>query len=191
MAQDMSGGRQPEVPRTGYRPLAPEEAMHRLNVIMAHLWMVRRFLKHAEELEQAPHLHEVHRVIFDYVRAVEPSWQRRDAREYLRRARGKWPKLQRVAELLSQEYRQVSDHTNFEMAALSLSGCVQQIAEILNAVSTTPSGSISPAPGAGPESLAHPAKADPCDHSDTKEHLMQQMLGADRPPTGFAAEEDS
>jgi hypothetical protein len=126
--------------------MAPEEVMRRLNVINAHLWMVRRFLKHAEELEQAPHLHEVHRQIFDYVRALEPSWQRQDAQEYLRRARGKLPKLKRVAELLASSYRQVSDHTNFEMAAVSLMGCVEQIEELLNAVSASPGGHTCSAP---------------------------------------------
>ncbi len=126
--------------------MAPEEVMRRLNVINAHLWMVRRFLKHAEELEQAPHLHEVHRQIFDYVRALEPSWQRQDAPEYLRRARGKLPKLKRVAELLANSYRQVSDHTNFEMAAVSLMGCVEQIEELLNAVSASPGGHTCSAP---------------------------------------------
>jgi len=126
--------------------MAPEEVMRRLNVINAHLWMVRRFLKHAEELEQVPHLHEVHRQIFDYVRALEPSWQRQDAQEYLRRARGKLPKLKRVAELLATSYRQVSDHTNFEMAAVSLMGCVEQIEELLNAVSASPGGHTCSAP---------------------------------------------
>lgn len=158
---------------TVYRPMTAEEAMQRLNTVMAHLWMVRRFLKHAEELEQAPQLHEVHRVIFDYVRAVEPSWQRRDAQEYLRRARGKWPKLQRVAELLQREYRQVSDHTNFEMAALSLQGCVHQIAEILNAVSTSPTEHICPEPIDAPEPQANPTRLSP-----------PQMPGADMPEAG-------
>ena len=47
---------------------------------------------------------------------------------------GKLPKLRRVAEYLAQEYRRVSDHTNWEMAARSLTGCVQAIEEILAAV---------------------------------------------------------
>ena len=34
-----------------------------------------------------------------------------------------------------REYRRASTHTNFEMAALSLSGCVRQLEEILAAVS--------------------------------------------------------
>jgi len=107
------------------------EAMKRINLILAHAWMVRTFLKHAEEIQQDEELQEVHRMIFDYVRALEPSFQGQDVKEYLHRARGKLPKLRRVAEFFAREHRRVSDHTNFEMAAASLSACVQQIEEIL------------------------------------------------------------
>ena len=111
--------------------MTPHEAMERLHATMAHAWMVRTFLKHAEEIQDDEKLLEVPRMIFDYVRAVEPSYQRGDAKEYLHRARGKLPKLRRVAELFAREFKQVSDHTNFQMAALSLSGCVRRIEEIL------------------------------------------------------------
>jgi hypothetical protein len=110
------------------------EAMERLNIILAHAWMVRAFLKHAEEIQDDEEMLEVHRMIFDFIRATEPSYQRKDAKEYLHRIRGKLPKLRRVAEFLAQEFRRVSDHTNFQMASLSLSGCVKQIDEILAAV---------------------------------------------------------
>ena len=121
--------------------MTPEEAMERLNGVMAHAWMVRNFLKHADEVQDDEEMLDVHRTIFDYIRALEPSYQRRDAREYLHRARGKLPKLRRVAEFFAREYRRVSDHTNFEMAARSLTGCVRAIEEILAAVE----------PPAGPE----------------------------------------
>src|SRR5919201_7088955 len=111
--------------------MSPEEAMERINITLAHAWMVRAFLKHADEVQDDEELLEVHRMIFDYIRAVEPSYQRRDVKEYLRRAGGKLPKLRRVAEVLEREYRRVSDHTNFEMAARSLTGCVRQIEEVL------------------------------------------------------------
>ena len=114
--------------------MSPEEAMERLNVVMAHAWMVRNFLKHADEVQDDPEMLEVHRMIFDFIRAAEPSYQRKDAREYLHRVRGKLPKLRRVAEYFASDWRRVSTHTNFEMAALSLTGCVQQIDEILAAV---------------------------------------------------------
>ncbi len=114
--------------------MPPEEAMKRINLILAHAWMVRAFLKHAEEIQEDEEMLEVPRMIFDYIRALEPSYQRRDAKDYLHRARGKLPKLRRVAEFFAREYRRVSDHTNFEMAARSLSGCVRQIEEVLAAV---------------------------------------------------------
>jgi hypothetical protein len=114
----------------------PPDAMQRLNVILAHAWMVRAFLKHAEEIEDDEEMLEVHRMIFDFIRATEPSFQRGDAKEYLHRIRGKLPKLRRVAEFFGREFRRVSDHTNFQMAALSLSGCVREIEEILARVQT-------------------------------------------------------
>jgi hypothetical protein len=113
--------------------------MERLNAILAHAWMVRTFLKHADEIQDDEEMMEVHRMIFDYVRALEPSYQRGDAKEYLHRARGKLPKLRRVAEFFGREYRRVSDHTNFQMAALSLSGCVREIDAVLAAVTGIPS----------------------------------------------------
>jgi hypothetical protein len=105
--------------------------MERLNTILAHAWMVRNFLKHAEEVQEDEEMLEVHRMIFDFIRAVEPSYQRQDAKEYLHRLRGKLPKLRRQAEFFAAEYQRVSTHTNFEMAARSLTGCVRTIDEIL------------------------------------------------------------
>jgi len=113
--------------------MTPDEAMERINTILAHAWMVRQFLKHADEVQDDEGMLEVHRMIFDYIRAVEPSYQRKDAKEYLHRARGKLSKLRRQAEIFAQSYRRVSDHTNFEMAARSLSGCVREIERVLSA----------------------------------------------------------
>jgi hypothetical protein len=114
--------------------MSPEEAMERLNVVLAHAWMVRTFLKHADEIQDDEEFLEVPRLLFDSIRAVEPSYQRKDAKEYLRRLGGKLPKLRRAAEFFAREHRRVSDHTNFQMAALSLTGCVRQIEEILAAI---------------------------------------------------------
>ena len=114
--------------------MTADEAMERINTILAHAWMVRNFLKHADEVQEDEEMLEVHRMIFDYIRAVEPSYQRKDAKEYLRRARGKLPKLKRQAEFFAENYQRVSDHTNFEMAARSLNGCVREIEEILSAM---------------------------------------------------------
>jgi hypothetical protein len=122
--------------------MSPDDAMERINTVMAHAWMVRNFLKHADEVQDDEELLEVHRMIFDFIRAAEPSYQRRDAAEYLHRVRGKLPKLRKQAEFFAGAWNRVSTHTNFEMAARSLSGCVRQIEEILAAVPKAP-----PAPG--------------------------------------------
>ena len=53
--------------------MTPEQALEKLNAILAHAWMVRAFLKHADEIQEDEAMLDVHRVIFDYVRAVEPA----------------------------------------------------------------------------------------------------------------------
>ena len=111
--------------------MSPAEAVARLDTVMAHLWMVRTFLKHAEEIQDDADMLDVPRTVFDYVRAVEPSKERCDHKEYLHRARAKLSKLRRAAEYFAAEHRRVSDHTNYQMAAASLSGCVRQIEDIL------------------------------------------------------------
>ena len=125
--------------------MSPQEAMECINTTLAHAWMVRNFLKHAEEVQDDEEMLEVHRMIFDYIRAVEPSYQRKNAREYVRRAEGKLAKLRRMAEYFAADYQRISTHTNFEMAARSLSGCVQEIERILSTI-RNPSG-----PACGPE----------------------------------------
>jgi hypothetical protein len=105
--------------------------------------MVRQFLKHADEVQDDEDMLEVHRMIFDYLRAVEPSYQRQDAAEYLHRARGKLPKLRKQAEFFAREYQRVSDHTNFAMAAASLNFCVDQIEEVLTAVAPPGGAAVS------------------------------------------------
>src|SRR5262249_27479447 len=106
--------------------------------VLANAWMVRTFLKHSEEIQDDEEMLEVHRTLFDAIRAVEPSYQRKDHADYLRRIKGKLPKLRRTAEFFAREYRRITDHTNFQMAALSLSGCVRQLEEILAALKEGP-----------------------------------------------------
>ncbi len=133
--------------------MTPEDAMERGNVVMAHAWMVRQFLKHAEEAQDHEDVLDVHRTIFDAIRALEPSYQKRDAAEYLRRLRGKLPKLRRASETLAREWSQVSSHTNFEMAARSLAGCVHHVEEILAAAGPVrPAQPQAPDPPPGPGS---------------------------------------
>jgi hypothetical protein len=120
------------------------EAVQRLEVVLAHAWMVRTYLKHADEIQENEEFLEVPRTIFDYCRAVEAARDRGDSAEFLRRIRDKFYKLRRVADFFAAEFRQVSDHTNYHMAALSLSGCVRQIEEILAAVEKTSDSGTDP-----------------------------------------------
>src|SRR5262249_5696147 len=120
--------------RAGEVAMTPNEAVEQLQGVLAHLWMVRTFLKHAEEIQDDEDLLDVPRTLFDYVRAAEPAALRGDTKEYLHRIRGKLSKLRRAAEVLQTEYRRVSAHTNFEMAALSLTASVRQIEGILAAL---------------------------------------------------------
>lgn len=113
--------------------MTSEQAVERLNVVLAHLWMVRTFLKHAEEIQGDEELLSVPRTLFDSIRAAEPARERGDWAEFLHRLSGKLPKIRRVAELFEREYRRVSDHTNYQMAAISLSGSVRQMEEIFAA----------------------------------------------------------
>jgi hypothetical protein len=114
--------------------MTPAEAVERLNYVMAHAWMIRQFLKHADEVQEDQEMLDVHRLLFDTIRAVEPSRESGDHAKYLRRMQGKLPKLRKAADFLSSEYKRVSTHTNFEMAALSLQGIVRHVEEILAAV---------------------------------------------------------
>ena len=50
--------------------MTPEDAMARCQPVLAHLWMVRTFLKHAPEVEEDAELLEVPRTLFDSIRAA-------------------------------------------------------------------------------------------------------------------------
>jgi hypothetical protein len=118
--------------------MSPADAVERLNVLLAHLWMVRTYLKHADEVVNDEELVEIPRLLYDSIRAVEPAFLKGDTATYLRRLKGKLPKLRKGAELFAREYKRVSAHTNFEMAALSMSGAVRQMEEVFAAIQSEP-----------------------------------------------------
>ncbi|HJZ58395.1 MAG TPA: hypothetical protein VKE74_25865 [Gemmataceae bacterium] len=114
--------------------MSPQEAVERLNTVLAHAWMVRTFLKHADEIQQDEDMLDVPRTLYDSIRAVEPAFARGDTADYLRRLKGKLPKIRRAAEHFHAHFKEFSPHTNFEMAAASLLGVVKQMEEIFAAV---------------------------------------------------------
>lgn len=117
--------------------MTPAEAVARLNFLLAHAWMVRTFLKHADEIQENEDMLDVPRTLYDSIRAVEPAFQRGDHAEYLRRLKGKLPKLRKAAEYFAEHFREFSPHTNFEQASLSLQGIVQQMDEVFAAIDTS------------------------------------------------------
>ena len=118
--------------------MSPTEAVERLNSVLAHLWMIRTFLKHADEVVEDEELIQIPRLLYDSIRAVEPAFLKGDYPTYLRRLKGKLPKLRKGAELFAREYKRVSAHTNFEMASLSLTGAVRQMEDIFANISAAP-----------------------------------------------------
>lgn len=117
--------------------MTPEHAVDRLNTVLAHAWMVRTFLKHADEVQEDEGMLDVPRTLYDSIRAVEPARERGDHADYLRRLKGKLPKLRRAADHFAAHFREFSPHTNFEMASLSLLGVVRQMEEIFAALGKT------------------------------------------------------
>ena len=114
--------------------MSPEEAVTRLNTVLAHAWMIRTFLKHADEVQDDEGMLDVPRTLYDSIRAVEPAFQRGDHGDFLRRLKGKLPKLRRVADHFRDHFKEFSPHTNFEMASASLLGVVKHMEEIFAAV---------------------------------------------------------
>ena len=73
------------------------EAVPLINEVLAHLWMVRTFLKHADEVQEDADFLAVPRLLFDSIRAAEPARERGDIPEFLRRLKGKLPQQHRKA----------------------------------------------------------------------------------------------
>ena len=113
--------------------MSPEEIMHRIDTLLAHVWMVRTFLKHCEEAEEDDELRDVHRVLYDYMLALGGPLQAGDAAAYLKQARKKYSKLKQATELFLQIQPEISEHMNFQMAARSLKVAVAEVGELLAA----------------------------------------------------------
>jgi cob(I)alamin adenosyltransferase len=105
--------------------------MTQIDELLSHVWMVRTFLKHSEEVEEIEELRDVHRELYDYMLAVGEPWKNQDADAYLKLAHKKYARLKRVTEQFVAEQPGISTHTNFQMAARSLAAAVREIGELL------------------------------------------------------------
>jgi len=106
-------------------------AVTAIDAQLAHLWMVRTFIKHSDEAQEDEDLRDIARDLYDYILAVAPAKLAEDDDGYLKMARKKFAKLRKAAELYDEIQADVSSHTNFEMANKSLQLVVRQIDAIL------------------------------------------------------------
>lgn len=111
--------------------MSPTELMHAIDTQLAHVWMVRAFLKHSDEAAEDEELAEVHRELYDFMLALGGPLKEGNAAEYLKLARKKCTKLKRAAELFERIQPQISQHTNFIMAVASLNAAVAEVGRLL------------------------------------------------------------
>ena len=116
-------------------PIDKAQAMQRVDTLLSHVWMVRAFLKHCEEAEEDDELRGVHRGLYDYMLALGAPLQAADPETYCHLAKKKITKLRRTAELFQEIQPEISSHTNFQMAVVSLNAAVTEIVDLLDRVS--------------------------------------------------------
>jgi cob(I)alamin adenosyltransferase len=107
------------------------DLMQTIDEQLAHVWMVRAFLKHSEEAAEDDELAEVHRELYDYMLALGGPLKDGDAEEYLKLARKKLAKLRRASDQFLRIQPEISEHTNFKMAAASLAAAVREVERLL------------------------------------------------------------
>ena len=114
--------------------MSPDDAMHRIDALVSHVWMVRTFIKHSEEVEDDEELSEVQRTLYDYMLALGSAWKAQDAEAYLKQARKKLSKLRKATADFAEIQPEVSTHMNYQMAVASLQHSVAAIDEVLSSV---------------------------------------------------------
>lgn len=112
---------------------SPDDAdrVQQIDALLSHVWMVRAFLKHCEEAEEDDELRDVQRTLYDFMLALGGPLKDGDHAQYLKQAKKKLRKLKNANELFLEIQPEISSHTNFQMAALSLNIAVDQIVKLL------------------------------------------------------------
>src|SRR5262245_6449412 len=111
--------------------MTPHEAMQRVDELLSHVWMVRTFLKHSDEVQEDEGLNDIYRTLYDYMHALGEPAKQNDADGYLRQAQKKFAKLRAATERFTELQPEISTHTNFQMAARSLRAAVEGVGAIL------------------------------------------------------------
>ena len=107
----------------------PPELVARCQIILAHAWMVRTFVKHSTEIEDFPELMGIVRAVFDLSRAVETRVG--DPVEYFKMLDKKLPELRRAVEKFAIDAPHASTHTNFAQAVISIRASTEELAGLL------------------------------------------------------------
>jgi cob(I)alamin adenosyltransferase len=111
----------------------PMERVCAIDTEVTHVWMIRTFLKHADEAEEDDDLRAIVRDLYDFILAVGPLDEVEDPAVYLKMAKKKLSRIRRATELYEEIQPEVSGHTNFVMAARSLRAAVDRIIAIVQA----------------------------------------------------------
>jgi len=106
--------------------------MHRLDALISHVWMVRTFIKHSEEIEDDPELNAIQRTLYDTMLALGTAWKAQDADAYIKQAKKKLNKLRQATNDFAKLQPEISTHMNFQMAVRSLEQAVGEIEQILS-----------------------------------------------------------
>ncbi|QDU53358.1 amidohydrolase [Gimesia panareensis] len=109
--------------------ISKQELVERSQVILAHAWMVRTFIKHCDEADDFPELMGITRAVFDASRALETRVDDPDA--YLKMLKKKISKLRKATDQFALDAPEASLHTNFEQAVISMKGCTQALEALL------------------------------------------------------------
>lgn len=107
----------------------PAELVSRSQIVLAHAWMVRTFVKHSTEVEDFPELMGIVRGVFDLSRAVEPRVG--DPAEYFKMLDKKLPDLRRAMEKFAIDSPLASTHTNFAQAVISIRASTEELTGLL------------------------------------------------------------
>lgn len=111
--------------------MTDDERMQQIDTLLSHVWMVRTFLKHSEEAEEDEELCEIHRALYDFMLALGGPLANNDSGAYLKQAKKKISRLRTATELFQQIQPEISNHTNFKLAAISLSAAVTGVDKVL------------------------------------------------------------
>lgn len=111
--------------------MTPDERMQRIDDLLTHVWMVRTFLKHSEEIEDDEELAEVMRKLYDYTHSLGAAWSAQDSEAYLHQARKKLHRLRQATEQFAEIQPEVSMHMTYQMARRSLETTVQDVTALL------------------------------------------------------------